>query len=217
MKNLKKTILTLLIIALNSCSTAKSDNFSWGYVIDGIYENKFFGFNWQLPQDWVTDDTFAQKWAKSSYPEMERLAESLYKTKLDMKMNPEEVKVTKLFELFKFNSDHVGVNSNIAVIAENLAAVKADGVQGIDEYMNDTLNDVKVSPQMSLQGDDYENDRIGGTKFYKISAIISESNRKVFQRYYTTEINGFALTFILSAPDKEGLAELETILRELSF
>lgn len=217
MRNSIKTVFILLLVAVSSCNTTKSDNFDWGYVIEGNYQNKFFGIDWPIPENWEYDDTHAQQWTKANNMEIQRLAESTYETKMRIKMLPEQVKESVVFQLTKFKPETVGNNPVIIVYTENFAAIEGANVQDMDDYVALSIKQVKDNPQMTLDSEDYETDRIGGTKFYKLTASVTENDRKVLQHYYSTEINGFGLTFILSSTDKAGLVELEEVFRTITF
>lgn len=216
MKTTKKVIFALLLIAAASCNTTKSDNFDWGYVIEGNYENKFFGIDWPIPGDWSYDDTYAQQWTKATMPDMQRLAESSYETKMRIKMPPQEIKNSTVFQLSKFEPG-VELNPVIIVYADNLAAIEGAEVKDMEDYMAETVKEFNANPQMTLDSENYETERVGGTKFYKLNGAVKQGDIIRLQRYYATEINGFGLTFILSAPDKAGLEELEEVFRTVSL
>ncbi len=211
--SIKKSILAIILLVITSCNTTKSDNFDWGYVVDGSYENKFFGIDWELPTDWQYDDTLAQQWTKSSYPEMYPLAEKVYDMKQRIKMPPEQVKESIIFKLFKSQNQ----NSSIVLYAENISTIKGAQVSNLDDYMQQALKEAKENKQIALDSEDYESERIGGTKFYKLTGQIKVPNQVIVQHYYFTIINNFGLTVILSANDNAGIAELEEKLETLSF
>ncbi|WP_298473429.1 hypothetical protein [uncultured Maribacter sp.] len=181
--------------------------------MDGSYENKFFGIDWELPTDCQYDDTLAQQWTKSSYPEMYPLAEKVYDMKQRIKMPPEQVKESIIFKLFKSQNQ----NSSIVLYAENISTIKGAQVSNLDDYMQQALKEAKENKQIALDSEDYESERIGGTKFYKLTGQIKVPNQVIVQHYYFTIINNFGLTVILSANDNAGIAKPEEKLETLSF
>jgi hypothetical protein len=217
MKSITKAVYIILLVAVSSCNTTKSNNFDWGYVIDGNYQNKFFGIDWPIPENWDYDDTYAQLWTKANNMEIQRLAESSYESKMRIKMLPEQVKESVVFRLSKFKPETAGNNPTIIVYTENFATMDGANVQDMEDYVAESIKQVGDNPQMTLDSEDYETDRIGGTKFYKLTASVKDNDRTVLQHYYSTEINGFGLTFILSSTDKGGLAELEEVFRTITF
>lgn len=217
MKTFTKLFLFFLFITLTNCNTTKYDNFDWGYVIDGSYQNKFFGIDWKIPEGWSYDDTYAQQWAKGNKPDFESFAEKVYDIKQRIKIEPNEVKESLIFQLSKHKVGVEGPNPAIVVYSENFALIENTDVQNIDEYLTQSIKEFNKAPQITLDSEVYETDRIGGTKFYRLTATVQEGDVKQLQRYYTTDINDFGLTFVLSAPNEGGLEELEEVLRRISF
>ncbi len=217
MSNLNRSLLVFLVILVSSCNVIP-ENFDWGYVIEGSYQNKFFDINWEIPENWDYDDTHAQQWAKASNPDFVKLAESAYESKFRIKMPPAQVRETLLFRLSKFKPDNAQKEHlSIFLYAENLALIDNAELKDLDDYIAQTLIDVAGNPQVTLDSEDYEKERISGTTFYKLTGKINSNNETAVEHYYFTVINGFALTILLNAPDENGIAELENALETLSL
>ncbi len=210
MNNVKKVLVAVVFLTVASCNTVP-DNFDWGYVIEGSYQNKFFDIAWQIPDNWEYDDTYAQQWAKTANPEFVRLAEAVYESKQRIKMPPQQVKETLLFRLNKSEQ------ASILLYAENLSLIEGADIKDLDDYMVQTLSEAKGNAQITLDSEDYESERIGGATFYKLTGTLSVHNTKALEQYYFTVINGFGLTVLLNAQDETAMVELEKALEFLSF
>ncbi len=210
MSKVKKVFFAVIFFTVASCNSVP-DNFDWGYVIEGNYQNKFFDIGWQIPENWQYDDTYAQQWAKTNDPDFVRLAEAVYESKQRIKMPPQRVKETLLFRLSKSEQ------ASILLYAENLARIEGAVIKDLDDYIEQTLKEAKGNAQITLDSEEYDSERIGGTTFYKLTGTLSVNGDTALEQYYFTVINGFGLTILLNAQDETTMVELEKTLDFLSF
>ncbi len=71
--------------------------------------------------------------------------------------------------------------------------------------------------QYSGVDDQFKEVSLGNKKFYSMNATISTSGIALTQTYYSTVVQGFALSIIISYMDEEQHQELLKALSTLSF
>ncbi len=217
MKSLKFIVLTLLVFSTTNCNQVR-DNFDWGLVEEGVYINKFFGMEWPMPKGWHYDDTFAEQWAKVNREEFVRLAQSAYESKQRIAQPHEGVQESFLFMLNKKDIENGQQdNPTIFLYAENLAYIEGAQIDDLEDYMAQTVKESKANPSVTLDSEDYEKERVGGTTFYKLTGVRTDGGASYKEHYYLTLLNGFGFGMLLRADDDAGIAKLEEVMGGISF
>ncbi|MFD2589116.1 hypothetical protein ACFSQJ_19485 [Croceitalea marina] len=217
MKNFK-VILSLAIFFIGVSCNEVRDNFDWGLVQEGVYINKFFGMEWEIPKDWHYDDNFAEQWTKTNKPDFTSFAQRVYKIKERMAIPHGEVKNSYLFML---NKKDIALgqkdNPTIFLFAENLNAVEGNVINTLEDYIDQTIKESNANSTVTLDSDEYQKERVGGTTFYKLTGVRLDNKTKYKEHYYLTLMNGFGLTMLLRAEDNKGIAELEAAIEQISL
>lgn len=214
MKKIIAVIAVLFVFA--QCDTKKGipETFDYGTIANGTYTNKFFDFEIAVPAGWHN----------SSKEEMDQLNEQGREliTGGDEQKKSEfkaaEVNTASLFQISKFSLETVDTaNFNMSVIS---MAEKIDTAQKI-ETASDYLVQVKQhlsNAQLPISIDEGTTTvMLGGKDFLALSTHYLIPGTPVDQVYYTTLLNGFALSFICTTQGDEQKTQMQEILSKLKF
>ncbi len=189
-----------------SCNKKQSQplNFDYGKVENNVYNNSFFKFSIQIPPTW---ETLTQEQNQNLMN-----AESA-----DKKANVEQTSVN-LLTVLQNENENPGADfyANLSVIAENLKG--SDRVKNGTDYLMLTrkaLDDTGIKREYPDKGTVIEN--INGTEFSTMRVNTVDPSLKFSQKFYTTIINGYALTFIESYGDENQQIELNKIIQTLKI
>ena len=199
-------LVAFLAVFFVSCNKKQSQplNFDYGKVENNVYNNSFFKFSIQIPPTW---ETLTQEQNQNLMN-----AESA-----DKKANVEQTSVN-LLTVLQNENENPGADfyANLSVIAENLKG--SDRVKNGTDYLMLTrkaLDDTGIKREYPDKGTVIEN--INGTEFSTMRVNTVDPSLKFSQKFYTTIINGYALTFIESYGDENQQIELNKIIQTLKI
>lgn len=199
-------LVAFLAVFFVSCNKKQSQplNFDYGKVENNVYNNSFFKFSIQIPPTW---ETLTQEQNQNLMN-----AESA-----DKKANVEQTSVN-LLTVLQNENENPGADfyANLSVIAENLKG--SDRVKNGTDYLMLTrkaLDDTGIKREYPDKGTVIEN--INGTEFSTMRVNTVDPSLKFSQKFYTTIINGYALTFIESYSDENQQIELNKIIQTLKI
>lgn len=199
-------LVAFLAVFFVSCNKKQSQplNFDYGKVENNVYNNSFFKFSIQVPPTW---ETLTQEQNQNLMN-----AESA-----DKKANVEQTSVN-LLTVLQNENENPGADfyANLSVIAENLKG--SDRVKNGTDYLMLTrkaLDDTGIKREYPDKGTVIEN--INGTEFSTMRVNTVDPSLKFSQKFYTTIINGYALTFIESYSDENQQIELNKIIQTLKI
>jgi len=199
---------------LTSCiSGGKPDNFDYGQVENGIYTNSFFNCELALPENWVVQ-------SNEQVNEMMQIGEDLFvgdDENMRRAIKASEINSAVLVVAFEYElGSAVEYNPNIVITVENLS--NASGVKSGKDYL---FHSQKLLSQSNMSynhiDDSFEEEKIGGAIFYKMGANISIADIEVYQTYYSTVLNGFSFSIIISYAFEEQREELLNSVSSLMF
>lgn len=213
MKYIKLSIVCFLAFGLTQCKTGKPDNFDYGTIEDNTYTNSFFEMSMNLPEGWAVQSAEAIKQMTEIGSDAIAGDDAIMKAKLKVS----EINSANLMSIFRHE---VGTplevfNANVTLIAENL--VLAPGVKEGSDYLAHTKTALLQTGMNYTIDDDFGTETFGRQSFDYMDATLSTQGMSVQQRYYSTIINGFSLTAIISYGSEEQKEMLIDVLASMNF
>ena len=196
----------------SGCRKKKTEEIDFGTIEDSVYRNKYFGFTLRVPDKWqVQDDK-----AKETITDIGREALLGEDRNFETATNASQLRTVNLLTVFKYPLEFaVSYNPGLACIAE-----KVDNRTGIKDG-KDCLYQVKKFLEASELKPAFPKEiysqTLGSIAFDVLYIEINFGNMVVKQKYYTTIIKGYALSFIISFSTEEELKSLNQSLESLSF
>lgn len=204
--------LILLSVAPNCLSQVQTD-FDYGIVANGRYTNRFFGIEMTLPQDWVVQ-------SREQVDRMNQLGKDLFTgddAKLKAVVKASQVNSATLLTLFKYEKGSpVTYNANMLIIAENIKNLP--GIKSGKDYLFQAHRVLEMGQfKYDHVDSEFAKETINGIEFYKMNAEVTYMGIKITQTYYSTVINKFAFSFIISYASDEQKNELIYSLNSLKY
>ena len=207
-------LLLITCLILVGCNKAKeSENFiNYGEISGGVYTNNYFNMSIDVPENWVVQSQAAQKELLELGGDLLSGGDENFKNVLD----ESQKRIVNMFAFFKFEvGAPVEFNPNIISIAEKITDFP--GVKSGNDYLFHT----KKQLQAGQIGYEFPNEiyvkNISGVSFDVMPMQTSIGTFTVYQEYYATKINDYALTFTLSYSTDEEQDELNEIVDTLKF
>ncbi|MGB8490018.1 MAG: hypothetical protein WCE64_03085 [Bacteroidales bacterium] len=211
MKNSSKIIGLILIIILTSSrkSNSQPDNFDYGHVENGIYQNDYFDFNIKLPVNWVVQ----------SKEQTENIANTGKKLvagddeNMKAAIKASEINTANLLAVFQFElGSAVEYNPNIMIVAESVKY--APGIKNGSDYLFQARRMIEQGQfKYDYLSEKFENEKINEIEFYKMDAKLNYMGLNIKQVYYSTVLKGFSLNVIISYISDE---QKETLLNSIN-
>ena len=204
-------ILTVLTL---SCSTNnKPENFDYGKVENNKYSNSFFEFSMDLPADWIVQ-------TKEQTENLAKMGQELVAgddKNIKAALKASEINSANLLAVFKYEvGAAVEYNPNFMLVAENLK--NAPGIKTGSDYLFQSRKILKQSQvQYEHIDETFEKVIINNNEFYLMNAHLNYMGLSIKQVYYSTILNGFCLSAIISFIDDEQRKDLELILKSMEF
>lgn len=215
MKKTLNWIVTILIIVLfsNCASNGKPDNFDYGSVTDNVYTNDFFKCKIKLPENWIIQ----------SKEQTERLADmgkdlvAGEDKKLETVIKASEINTANLLAVFQYElGSAVEYNPNIMIVAENVT--NAPGIKKGSDYLFQSRRLLNQSQfQYDYLSEDFEDEMINGTEFFKMDAHMNYMGLEIKQIYYSTIMSGFSFNVIVSYVNDDQKKVLLESINSMTF
>jgi hypothetical protein len=196
MKITNKIIRFILIIFLTpGCNiNNQPDIFDYGNVENGTYINKYFDFNIKLPEDWVVQ----------SREQTENIANTGKKLvagddeKMKAVIKASEINTANLLAVFQYElGSSVEYNPNIMIVAESVK--NAPGIKNGSDYLFQARRMIQQGQfKYDYLSENFENENINETEFYKMDAYLNYMGLEIKQIYYSTVLKGFSFNLIIS-------------------
>ena len=199
----------LLLLSFASCSNDNiQENFDYGNVINNKYQNLFFDFEMDIPDNWN---------AVVQNQEDDQLEQDQENDKSEEIVRVTEIDLANLIMIFKYkDGSDVEFNPSIIVVAERIN--NPSTVQTEADYLKASADYLKKSKTHYDHIDDsFEKIEINGSTFSIMNVFSNAPTLKIEQNHYTLIKNGFALTFILNSSNNEQKTELEKIIQSVNF
>ena len=192
--------ILIITVLITSCKPIeKLDNFDYGYTENNKYLNSFFGLELIIPDNWVVQ-TKAQ-------------TENLSKTGVNLiagddenlkaVINASEINTANLLAVFQYEvGAAVDYNPSFMLVAENLK--NAPGIKTGSDYLFQARKLLKQSQMQYSQFDDeFKMEIINNQDFYTMNCIIDYMGQRIKQRHYSTIIDRFCLSAIITFTNNE--------------
>ncbi len=213
-KTLNWIITFLMIILFSNCVSNKTpDNFDYGKVNDNIYTNDFFKCNIKLPEGWIVQ-------SKEQTQRLANVGKEIVAgedKKIESMIKASEINTANLLAVFQYElGSAVEYNPNIIIVAENIK--NAPEIKNGSDYLFQSRQFLKQSQiQHDYLSEDFENEVINGTEFYKMDAHINYMGLKIKQIYYSTITNGFSFNVIISYKNDDQKKVLLESIKSITF
>lgn len=188
-------VFFLTIIFILSCDNKdKPENFDYGSVKNGIYQNDYFKFKMVLPTSWIVQ-------TKEQTENLANTGKQLIAgddDKMKAIIKASEINIAYLLSVFQFEvGTPVDYNPSIMIVAENIK--NAPGIKNGSDYLFQTRKMMLQSQfKYDYISDEFELEKIGEIEFYKLDTGINLSDMEIKQIYYATVLKGFGIGFIIS-------------------
>jgi hypothetical protein len=211
-KHAETAIATAVASLSSGCRKKEPEKINSGTIKNSVYSNAYFGFTLRIPDKWhVLDDK-----AEETIMNVGRQALFGEDKNLKKATDVSEPETVNLLTILKHPLEsEVHYNPGLACIAE-----KIDHPPGIKEG-KDCLYRVKQFLETSELEPAFPKEiysqTLGGIDFDVLYIEFNYGNMVVKQKYYTTIMKGYALSFIISFATEEDLKSLKQSLESINF
>ncbi len=218
-------ILSLFFTSCNQTETSNTpsneeetigmskEDFDYGLLNDGIYENDFFNFSIEVPQGWKVQDDKQMK----ELVEVGKEVISDNKSKLRKIVDASMVNTAYLLTAFKHEvGAKIAFNPSFMVLAENTRLDPR--IKKGDQYLSNAkilMQQGQIPYEFDEKG--IQRINVGGKEFYFMDTEMTVSGQKINQRFYSRVEKGFSLGLIISFNDEEQKKELEAVIAKAKF
>jgi len=208
--------LLLIIIALSGCNNNNNnnndnrlpDNFDYGHVENGVYQNEYFDFSMKLPDDWVVQSKEQTEYIANTG---KKIAAGDDKN-LQAVVKASDISSANLLAVFQYEvGSAVEYNPAILIVAENVK--NAPGIKNGSDYLFQARRLLQQAHyKYDYLSEDFDKERINESDFYKMEARINTLGLEITQIYYSTVLKGFSFNVIISyISDEQKKILLESI------
>lgn len=218
MKTINKPQLFLVLILLVFVTTSstmyfKKKSFDYGSIKDNKYTNSFFGFEMNIPEDWIVQSKEQTENLMKAGKEMVAGDDKNLKAVI----SASEVNSANLLTVFKHEiGAPIDYNPNFMVVAENLK--NAPGVKNGADYLFQCRKLLEMSQvKYDTIDSEFKQMMINGQEFHVMNASMSFMNLNIKQQYISTVKEGFALSCIVSYTKENQKEELDEVINSIQF
>ena len=193
----------LIFVACNT-GNSKHDDFDYGTVDKGIYNNSYFRFSVKVPADW---NTLTQ----------EQNQNLMNKNTLGSN-DPSKITTVILLTASQFEPGKTDstFNSNMIILAENIKGNTR--IRNGSDYLRLTRQALEKEPILRQYPDSNAPVmKIKGSDFSTMEVTTTDGNKTYSQKYYTILVNDFALTAILTYATEDERIVLENAFSTINF
>ncbi len=215
MKFSSKMIGFILIVMMTSSCKSKSqlDDFDYGQVENGIYQNEYFGFSMTLPVDWVVQSQEQRENIVNTGKKMVAGDDENIKSA----MKASEVNSANLLAVFQYElGAPVDQNPNVMIIAESVK--NAPGIKNGSDYLFQARRMLQQGHfKYDYISEEFEREIFNDIEFYRMDTRINHMGLEVKQEYYSTVLKGFGFNVIISYITDEQKEILLNSLQSMIF
>ncbi len=210
---MKKIICIALLVIVNfSCVEEKNlpNHFDYGSIENNTYINDFFGFRLPYNSEWSVLDKQQMSNITKAGKEMIVGDDNKLKKVVDVS----SVNLAELFMIFKHElGTTTEFNPSLGINAENLN--QFPNVKETKDYVVQAKNFMdQTKMNIDYRREDYEV-KIGNTSFICLEIFNLDYN--IYQDYYVTLNNGFAISMVVSYANEEDKNEINAMLDKMQF
>lgn len=204
--------LPLLILCCIAASAQQPKSPDDGSVKDGVYSNRFFGFRFTYPKDWVVHGEATNARIREAGKEVLKGSGALSEASSEVLLK----NTYQLLTVFHYplGTPGIEVNSAIQVIAENVS--HAPGITDGRAYLWHVKPFVAKAGAKFIQEQPVELD-LAGRRFFRQDYRNEINGTSLRQAYFITIQNGYALVFVYTDSDDTRLEEMMKSLNTIAF
>lgn len=212
-KYIRRTAICLVVATCsNTYSQDKVPGLDAGTVKDSTYTNTYFAMKLRIPDGWQVQDNQATK----ALLERGRTLVAGDDKNLNALVNASEQKSLTLLTMFKYPpGSPVDFNPGFICMAERI-----DGLPGIKkggDYLFHVKKGLLASKiQLTLERDIYTGS-VSGVEFGILETKLVVGQTTIQQKYYSTILKDYALSFIISYTSDEDLQTQNEIIKSMKF
>ena len=196
----------LIILSLAACnkSSHNANDFDYGKVENGKYENRFFNLKIEMPHTWFV----------LGKDENQNLLQSESNTKNSSSDITTEVLLTAM--QYEMGKSDTAFNANLIVLTENLKG--NDRIRTAADYLMFTRKSLENQAEKREFPDNViKTQKLDNTDFAEMKVVVHDAEISYCQKYLTSIINGFALTLIQTYQYPSQQAQLDQIIKSVRF
>jgi hypothetical protein len=202
-------ILVLCLVAVLACrrSSKIPDDFDYGKIENGVYNNNYFQFKIPVPENWAVQ-------TREQVQQLQKQdGESANSSELRSTIKATDVQAAILLTVLK-NKPEKSLNEfnpSFIILAENLggSAVMKTGKDYL-EHAKEVMKQSSLSYQFAPN---YYSEKIGNRKFDGMDLTLDSVQRT----YYSMINRNFALSLIISSRDDQQKQELKNVINKIRF
>ena len=216
MYRIKLLVLAIFLVfatAFTGCKKKGSARPTAGTIENGVYNNEYFGLSLELPEKWSNQDEESNKeLSEFGYKMIAGEDENLEKS---LKAAAENQQLM----FFSASKYPIGTpaadNPNIIGTAE-LVKSKPGIIRGSD-YLYHVKNMLQMSGIKLNIEEATKSEELGSVEFDVLKVVLPLGNISVQQKYYSTIMKDYAISFILTYISEDGEKPLQEILKTVKF
>jgi len=202
-------IVVLCLVAVLACrhSSKIPDDFDYGKIENGVYNNNYFQFKIPVPENWAVQ-------TREQVQQLQKQdGESANSSELRSTIKAADVQAAILLTVLK-NKPEMSLNEfnpSFIILAENLggSAVMKTG----KDYLEHAKEIMKQSSLSYQFAPDYYSEKIGNRKFDGMDLTLDSVQRT----YYSMINRNFALSLIISSRNDQQKQELKNVINKIRF
>jgi len=204
--------MMLGVLALTGCGKKAVEEIGYGEVKNSVYENAYFGLKLPLPADWsVQDEAMRQRLADMGN---KAIAGSDQNLKATLKAS-EQSSVNLLAAFQHPVGSPVPFNPNFVGVAEKVGHMP--GIKRGKDYQYQMKKLMEMGQIKMNFAEETTTEKLGGVDFDVLSVTLPLGRTSVRQKYYTTIMKGYALSFVVTFSTDEEEGMLAKIMQGMTF
>lgn len=212
----RKLVFFFLLLTALGCNQSRKipQDFDYGGIENGVYTNKFFGFEIPVPGSWFVQN-------KEQVQQLQKKGDDYIAKKdsaLASKVKAGEVSSAVLLTVFKKSVGDTtsgDFNSSFMILVENVGTISA--VKNGNAYLARAKTLMQQSGALYKFPSDIYKEKIGNKEFYGMDIILTINGMDLKQSYFSMVDKGFALSMIISYESDEQHKELKNIINNIKF
>jgi hypothetical protein len=212
-KSLGFLIFLSFVVVFSGCKKKESAIPNAGTIKNGVYNNEYFGLTLTLPENWSIQDAESSKeLTKSGYKMIAGDDENLERS-----LNAAAEKQQLMF--FSASKYPIGtpVADNPSIIGTAELVKSKPGIKRGSDYLFHVRNLLETSGIKITINETKAPEKFGGVEFDILDVVLPFGNVSVQQKYYSTVMKDYAISFILTYTSEEGEKYLQKILETAKF
>lgn len=203
----------ILTIMFSGCKKKESAKPNAGTIQNGIYNNEYFGLTLKLPQDWsIQDAESSKKLTKFGY-------KMIAGDDKNLERSLNAAAETQQLMFFSASKYPIGtpVADNPSIIGTAELVTSKPGIKRGSDYLFHVKNLLETSGIKITIKEAKATEKFGGVEFDMLEVVLPIGNISIQQKYYSTIMKDYAISFILTYTSKEGHEYLKEILKTVKF